>query len=73
MRNCVWLCRLRILRESISESFSLSTSSAFKFHDIDTWCCKAESIIYSMKINSTMVTRLVGHYRHINRSMLMNL
>lgn len=65
-------CELRIwrtLKEAIFQNFS-RYHDAFKFHD--TWCCKAKFIIYSMKINN-MVTRLAGHYRSINRFMLMNL
>lgn len=72
MRNCeaVWVENFKRVNFRI---FLIICPGAFKFHDIDTWCCKAEFIIYSMEINSTVVTRLVGHYRHINRLMLMNL
>lgn len=65
-------CELRIwrtLKEAIFQNFS--HYPAFKCHD--TWCCRVEFIIYSMKINNKVVMRVAGHYRPISRFMLMNL
>lgn len=69
----VWVESLEDFKRANFRNFLIIHRGAFKFYDIDTYCCKAEFIIYSVKINSTAITRLVGHYRYINRFMLMNL